>query len=64
MSDVRKSPTCYHLFEPQYLLYLGSGPLFYRTITGSGACMGHQSQYSKIQDELFPENVRNKIGKL
>jgi hypothetical protein len=24
----------------------------------------HPAQYSKIQDELFPENLRNKIGKL
>jgi hypothetical protein len=24
----------------------------------------HPAQYSKIQDELFPETLRNKIGKL
>jgi len=48
MSDVRKFSTCYHLFEPQDIFSLGSGPLLFRTITGSGTCMGHQSQVPNL----------------
>ena len=47
-SDVRKSFTCYHLFEPQDIFSLGSGPLICMTITGSGTGMGHQSQVPNL----------------
>jgi hypothetical protein len=48
MSDVRKSSTCYHLFEPQDIFFLGSGPLLCTTIPGSGTCMGHQLQVPNL----------------
>ena len=47
-SDVRKSSTCYHFFEPQDIFSLGSGPLLCRTVTWSGTCLGHQSQVPNL----------------
>jgi hypothetical protein len=48
ISDVRKFSTCYHLFEPQDIFSLGLGPLLCRTVTGSGAWLGHQSQVPNL----------------
>ena len=49
MSDVRKSSTCYHLFEPQDIFSLGSGPLLCRAINRSGTCIGYQSEVPNLE---------------